>query len=222
MARPPPPGENRAMAHDNPADARPPLARIRVWLWLMVPALLAVGIALLLATRTATPTQAADPAEAIGGSFAMVDQDGRAVTDETLRGRPYAIFFGFTRCPDICPTTLSRLARWRADLGEDGERFDIVFVSVDPEYDTRADIGNYLSLFDMPVTGLTGTDEQVTQIADAFKIYHRKVPVAGGGYTIDHTTAVFLMDAEGSFVEAIGHLDQGEVAMDKLRRLVSA
>lgn len=207
---------------DVPAS-RSSLARVRMWLWVAIPVLLvAVGIAWLMRPVVVTRGDGREGySAAFGGSFEMVDQNGQTVTDETLRGRPYAIFFGFTRCPDVCPTTLSRMAQRRQALGNDGDKFDIVFVSVDPEIDTREGIGSYLELFDTPIIGLTGTSDQIDRIVKAFHVYYAKVPTSGGDYTIDHTASVFLMDAEGRFTTTVDHHENSEAAVAKLRRLAT-
>ena len=157
---------------------------------------------------------------AIGGSFTMKDQRGRTVTEAVLKGKPYAIFFGFTRCPDVCPTTLSRMAQLRRKLGADGDRIAIVFVSLDPEHDKPADIGSYVAMFETPIIGLTGTPGQIAEIVKDYRVYYRKVPLAGGDYTIDHTASVFLMDANGHFVTTIDHAESQEMALAKMRRLL--
>lgn len=164
----------------------------------------------------------ATTAALFGGAFAMTDQNGRTVTDQSLRGKAYAIFFGFTRCPDVCPTSLNRMAQLRKQLGTDGMKFDIVFVSVDPGHDKRQDIGNYLALFGTPIIGLTGTDAQLAQIVKAFHVYYRKVPLPGGDYTIDHTASIYLMDREGRFVATIDHQEQQDTALEKLRRAIAS
>ncbi|WP_448664110.1 SCO family protein [Sphingomonas sp. CJ20] len=193
-----------------------------LWFGLAIAALaLVVGFLVTLPRKTPATQAASDYASAFGGQFTMTDQKGRTVSDRTLRGKPYAIFFGFTRCPDVCPTTLSRMAALRKMLGTNGDKFNIVFVSVDPGHDSARDIDNYLTLFDAPVIGLTGTDAQLARIVDAFHVYYRKVPVQGGDYTIDHTASVFLMDARGRFVTTIDHAESQDVALDKLKRLIA-
>jgi protein SCO1/2 len=157
---------------------------------------------------------------AIGGAFAMTDQNGHPVSNATLKGKPYAIFFGFTRCPDVCPTTLNRLVQLRKKLGPDAERINILFVSVDPEQDRPADIGRYLALFDSPIVGLSGNAAQLAQIVRAFHVYYRKVPLEGGDYTVDHTATVFLMDADGQFVTTIDHAESQEMALAKFKRVI--
>lgn len=198
-----------------------PLRRIRLWLWGIVAIAAIVSAVLWFQQRNAAPTTAEKSyASAFGGAFDMIDQNGKTVTDQTLRGKPYAIFFGFTRCPDVCPTTLSRMAALRKQLGPDGDKFNIVFVSVDPQYDKPRDIGSYLTLFNTPIIGLTGTDAQIARIVKAFKVYYAKVPVEGGDYTVDHTASVFLMDRNGEFVATIDHKESQKVALEKLKRLI--
>jgi protein SCO1/2 len=212
--------------HGDPDKAPRPrggLGRLRLILWGLVALCALIGIiGWALKPADAPMQRVADSyADALGGKFDMVDQTGRTVTQETLKGRPYAIFFGFTRCPDVCPTTLSRMAALRKRLGADGDRFDIVFVSVDPGHDTRTSIGEYVKLFGTPIIGLTGTDAQTDRIVKAFKIYYKKVPVEGGDYTVDHTASVFLMDRAGKFVTTIDHKEGQDVALEKLRRIVA-
>jgi protein SCO1/2 len=161
-------------------------------------------------------------ASAVGGPFTMTDQNGRTVTEKSLKGRPYAIFFGFTRCPDVCPTTLSHMSAWRKQLGKDGDKFDIVFVSVDPEHDSQEGLASYLTLFDTPVIGLRGTPEQLAGIVKAYKVFYAKVPQEGGDYTIDHTASIYLMDSEGRFLSTIAYGENPRTAVEKLQRLATS
>lgn len=217
------------MADTEPVDPQPgpkdgapsPLARARRWLWGLVAVALVAAAGLYLGQSRPTPGGGmADFASAFGGAFEMVDQTGRVVTDQTLRGKPYAIFFGFTRCPDVCPTSLTRMAQLRQRLGARGMDFNIVFVSVDPEHDTAQTVGSYLELFGTPIIGLTGTDAQLERIVKAFHVFHRKVPVDGGDYTVDHTATVFLMDRDGRFVSTIDYHEAPDVALQKVERLL--
>ena len=197
------------------------LARLRGLLWIAVGVALLLGLGAWFLTSRHQPSAADSYATAFGGSFDMIDQYGRTVTDKTLRGKPYAIFFGFTRCPDVCPTSLSRMAQLRKQLGPDGGKFEIVFVSVDPGHDKREDIGRYLELFGTPIVGLTGSQAQIDRIVKAFHVYYEKVPVEGGDYTIDHTASIFLMDREGRFVTTIAHDENQQVALEKLNRTIA-
>ncbi|MBU7579911.1 MAG: SCO family protein [Porphyrobacter sp.] len=172
--------------------------------------------------RTAQQPEQASYADLIGGPFALTAPDGSRVTDQTLRGKPFAIFFGFTRCPDVCPTTLSRMASLRKQLGADGDKFRIVFVSVDPGYDSPEDIGRFVELFGTPILGLTGSDAEVNAAVKAYRAFYEKVPTNGGAdYTIDHTASVYLMDAEGRLQSIIAYDETDANALAKLKRLVS-
>lgn len=160
------------------------------------------------------------PRPAIGGAFTLVDTAGKPFTERDLAGKPYAMFFGYTRCPDVCPTSLALLSQLRVKLGAKADRLNIVFVSVDPGIDTPESIGNYLALFHMPVIGLTGTEAQVDAIASAYKVVYAKVPDSAGGYSIDHTAAIYLMDAKGAFVDLLRLDDTPAEAETKLLKLI--
>lgn len=198
------------------------MGMLRIVLWGAV--LLAIGLwlGLLYSGQTGDSGQNQNKgfADAFGGPFALTAPDGSTVSDRTLAGKPYAIFFGFTRCPDVCPTNLARMARLRAQLKADANKFNIVFVSVDPEQDTPAIIGEYVKLFGTPIIGLTGTEAQLAQIKKGFAVFSQKVPVTGGGYTVDHTATTYLMTANGKFAGTIDHQDSDTVALEKLKQLV--
>lgn len=184
-------------------------------------ALLVLGAGAWLVFKPQTPPDPAESyASAIGGPFTLTGTDGRPFASTRLAGKPFAIFFGFTRCPDVCSTTLSRMARLRAQLGADGDRFNIVFVSVDPESDTPEQIGRYLTLFDTPIIGLTGTPQQLAATARAYAVHYERVPLPGGGYTMDHTASVFLMGRNGEFVTTLDAHEDEPTSLAKLRRLI--
>lgn len=157
----------------------------------------------------------------IGGPFEMVDTQGRTVTQDDLQGRPVLMFFGFTHCPDVCPTTLYEVSNWLDGLGEDAEELLAVFVTVDPERDTPEAMERYLRAFDPRIVGLTGTNEQMAEMAEAYRIYYRKVDLEGGGYTMDHTASVYLFDEDGGFFGTIDYHEAQDAAMAKLERLVA-
>jgi protein SCO1 len=167
------------------------------------------------------PTFAPAPAAAIGGPFSLTDQDGRAVTERDLLGRPTAIFFGFTFCPEVCPTTLANLSAWLKALGPDGDRLNVVFVTIDPARDTPARLKAYLSAFDPRIRGLTGSDQAIAKVADEYRVYYRKVPLDGGGYTMDHSSAIYLMDASGRFTGPIAYGAPAGQGLASLRRLLN-
>lgn len=163
----------------------------------------------------------ADYASAFGGGFSLTDQNGRTVTDQTLRGRPFAIFFGFTHCAEVCPTTLQNMTRLKRALGPAGEPLNLVFVSLDRERDKPADIGQYLTLFGTPIIGLTGSAAEIARIVEAYHVYYKKVTVEGGDYVIDHTATVFLMDGKGRFSGTLSHDEADGPKLEKLRRLLA-
>ncbi len=202
-------------------ERRLSLRIVRLGLWGLV-AIVIAGLAafMLWPRQPAKPAVQADYASAFGGPFRLTDQNGRTVTEQTLKGKPFAIFFGFTRCAEVCPTTLHTMAQLRKKLGSDGDRMNLVFVSLDPEHDKPADIGQYLTLFDTPIIGLTGTAPELDRIAKAYRIYYKKVPIEGSDYVIDHTATVFLMDRNGGFSGTISYDEDAKVRLEKLARLV--
>src|SRR3982751_6518258 len=137
---------------------------------------------------------------AIGGPFQLSDQSGQAVTEKNLNGRPTLIFFGFTHCPDVCPTSLFEISEVLRALGKDADRVNAYFISVDPERDTAAAMKEYLSSFDPHLKGLTGSPDQIAKVISAYRVYARKVPLKDGDYTMDHTALVYLMGSDGKFV----------------------
>ena len=141
-------------------------------------------------------------ASLIGGPFTLIDQDGRTVTDKTFAGQPFLVFFGYTHCPDVCPTTLADLTQVFEDLGQ-SKPARALFVTVDPERDTPAVLKSYLSSFDPRITGMTGTPEAVAAAEKAYRVYAQKIPTKDGSYTMDHTAVVYLMDRNGHFVQAL-------------------
>ncbi len=137
---------------------------------------------------------------AIGGPFQLVDQSGAAVTEKDLQGKPSIIFFGFTHCPDICPTSLFEMSEILRAMGKDADRVNAYFISVDPERDNAAAMKDYLSSFDPHLKGLTGDPEAIARVLSVYRVYAKKVPLKDGDYTMDHTALTYLMDRDGKFV----------------------
>ena len=162
------------------------------------------------------------PAAQIGGPFALVDDSGASVTEATLAGKPSAIYFGYTYCPEVCPTTLLDLSRWIKKLGLDADKLNYVFVSIDPERDTPQLMHTYLTSFDKHIRGFTGTPEQVAKIAKEFRVYYKRIPTEDGGYVMDHTALIYLMRADGKFASMIAYQEKDASALAKLRDLVGA
>lgn len=157
----------------------------------------------------------------IGGPFQLTSHKGELVSDADLKGKPFALFFGFTHCPDVCPTTLWELSELMKALGPDAEKLTVVFVTVDPERDTVDVLSNYLTSFDPRLVGLTGTPEQTESMIKLFRAYSKKVPTAGDGYTMDHTATVYLMNREGKLAGTLDRHEQASIHLEKLRRLVN-
>ena len=158
---------------------------------------------------------------AIGGPFTLVDNTGKAVTEMTLAGKPYAMYFGYTFCPEVCPTTLFDLSRWIKDLGPDADKLNYVFVTVDPERDTVQLMHTYLSSFDKHIHGYTGTAEQIAKIAKEYRVYYKKIPTDDGGYVMDHSAMIYLMGPDDKFVSLIRYQEDDASALAKLRKLVA-
>lgn len=154
-----------------------------------------------------------------GEPFTLVDQTGAEITEAAFRGSPSAVFFGFTHCPEVCPTTLFELDGWLAQLGEEGEDINAYFVTVDPERDTPEVMDAYVSNVSDRITGITGEPEKVLAMAKSFGIYWKKVELEDGGYTMDHTASVLLLDRDGDFAGTIAWGENPENAIAKLKRL---
>lgn len=156
----------------------------------------------------------------VGGPFSLMDVDGRTVTDRDLLGKPTLIYFGFTYCPEICPTTLTDIGHWLEMLGPEAARLNVVFITVDPQRDTAPQLKRYLSNFDPRIRGLTGSPEAIAATAKAYRIYYSKVPLEGGEYTVDHSTAVYLFDRRGEFVGPIGYGSSPDQALERLKAVL--
>jgi protein SCO1 len=154
---------------------------------------------------------------AVGGPFRLEDQNGKPVSDQDMKGRPFLVFFGFTHCPDVCPTTLFEISEVMKDLGKDADRTGVLFITVDPERDTPAALKDYLSNFDPHLRALTGDPAAVEGALKAYRVYSAKIPLKDGDYTMDHTAAVYLMDKDGRFVSTFNLKQSPEAAASQLR-----
>jgi protein SCO1/2 len=170
----------------------------------------------LLASGLLSPSGAPRTA-AIGGPFRLTDQNGRMVTEQDLKGAPFLVFFGFTHCPEVCPTTLFEVSEILRKLGPDADRVRALFITIDPDRDTSAALKDYLSSFDPRMLGLTGDPAEIAAVAKAYRVYYKKVPLEQD-YTMDHTTIVYLMDKEGRFVSPFNLKRTTEAAAADLRR----
>lgn len=198
------------------------LRTIRMAAWFLV-VVLAVFTGAIWATRALKPVPEAVPISSalsqFGGTFSIGDMNGKRMTERDLAGRPSLMFFGFTYCPDVCPTTLTDISGWLDTLGEEAKDLAVYFVSVDPERDTPEQLRDYLAAFDGRIVGLVGTPAETARIADAWRVVYKKVP-QGDSYVIDHTATVFMVDKTGQFAGTIDFHEQRETALAKLSRLL--
>jgi protein SCO1/2 len=193
------------------------LKTVRLVLWGLVAAALAFGGVVALQQRGAGGVSLL-PEVKLGAPFTLTDHTGAAITEKAFEGRPVALFFGFTHCPEICPTTMYEMTDWLEQLGDEGRAIGVYFVSVDPERDTPEVLGEYVAQFPR-VTGITGDAAAVAELAKAWKVYFKKQPLDGGDYTMDHTASIFLVNPDGSFKGTIAYGEKPETALEKLRNL---
>ena len=141
----------------------------------------------------------------IGGPFSLIDHDGKAVTEASYAGSYLLVYFGFTACPDICPSGLQVMSEALDRLGDKARRVTPLFITVDPERDTAEQLKAYISSFHSSLVGLTGTPEQIATAAKAYRIYYARVDDGGGGYTMDHSAIFYLMGPDGQFLTHFAH-----------------
>jgi len=164
------------------------------------------------------PSKVATASSTVGGPFRLISQDGTPISDENFRGKPFLVFFGFTHCPDVCPTTLFEVSEIMRRLGPDADKTGALFVTVDPERDTPDKMKEYLSSFDPHLSGATGDLPAIAAVAKEYRVYYKKVPTEGGDYTMDHTAIVYLMDKNGKFVTPFNLRRKPEEAAADLRK----
>lgn len=157
-------------------------------------------------------------ASAIGGPFALIDQDGKPITDQDLKGEPFLVFFGYTHCPDVCPTTLFEISEVLRAMGADAGRMHAIYITVDPERDTPAVLKDYLSSFDPHLRGATGDPKAIEAVEKAYRVFAQKVPSKNGDYSMDHTALVYLMDKQGRFVAPFSLKRRPEEAAADLKK----
>ncbi|MEO7813849.1 MAG: SCO family protein [Sphingomicrobium sp.] len=192
----------------------------RIALWALVGVVALAGLVIALRPPPTLPQSTETAMTPVGGAFTLTGTDGKPFASASLKGKPFAVFFGFTHCPDVCPNTLARLARLRRTIGTD-DAFAILFVSVDPTRDTPAEMARYAAAFNTPIIALTGSEQDIAKVKTTFGIYSTKVPQTGADYSVDHTATVFLMDSGGKFKATITPDEGDPPALAKLRRLTS-
>ena len=184
--------------------------------------ILGVGAFLALSLHE-TPRGAAGTllASAIGGPFRLVDQNGKTVTDGDLKGKWSLVYFGYTHCPDACPTALNDISIALDELGPKRDAVRPVFITVDPERDTAEVLKAYVTSFDAPIMALTGTPEEIAQAAKEYRVYYAKHPEAGGDYSMDHSSVIYVMDPEGRFTASFTHENTPEDIAERLKKLLA-
>ncbi len=181
-------------------------------------ALLVAGAAPLAGCGASACKVTGDANVPVGGAFELTDQTGKAVTNETLKGKYRIVYFGFTFCPDICPTELQSITGALDMLGKDADKFTPVFITIDPERDTPEVVGKYLKSFHPSFVGLSGTADQIAKAAGAYRVYYaRETPSdRSEGYMMNHSGYVYLMDCQGRYIR---HLAPGTSAADIAKAL---
>ena len=193
------------------------LRTVRTWLWVAVAALALTAGAAAFLLRQQPPA-----ADSFGvAEYDLVDQNGNPVDETVFAGHPSALFFGFTHCPEVCPTTMAEMSAWFEALGDEGKDLRAYFVSIDPERDTPAVLGDYVSWVSDHITGITGDPAQIAVMAKAWGVFYEKVPLDGDDYTMDHTASVFLLDRNGAFQGTIAYREDMATALGKLRNLLA-
>ena len=192
--------------------------QVRILLWILV-ALAVAGTAALLLVR-GEPEVGKTVQASFGGPFTLVGADGKPFSSQRLEGKPYAIYFGFTRCGDVCPMTLSRLVKLRREAAND-QALNIVFVTIDPENDGPREVGQYATLFNAPIIGLTGSKPQIDRVKKQYGIYAEPVPHAPMGQEMQHTSTVLLFDRGGKFVSTISTDEPDSSAVAKMKQVTA-
>jgi len=200
------------------------MKKIRLAAWTAI-AVLAVGYGMYMLgeAQKAQQSRLALPGAArIGAPFELTRTDDSRFSSKVLAGKPYAIFFGFTHCPDICPTTLMEMTEHLQALGTKADDINVLFVTVDPTRDTAEHLKVYLSAFEPRIIGLTGTPEEIDAVAKSYRVFYEKVPSKDGSdYTMNHTASVYLMDRNGNLVSTLSFQEPQETRQQKIEKVLS-
>jgi protein SCO1/2 len=194
------------------------LRQVRLLVWLLVAVAAAGTAALLLYPRFVHPPATATKTS-YGGPFTLVDGNGQAFSSTRLEGKPYTMYFGFTRCGDVCPTTLQRLVKLRKEAGRE-DSINIVFVTIDPAHDGPKEVGQYAQLFNSPIIGLTGSKQQIDQVKKQYGIFAEPSAHPMAGKEMEHTATVLLFDRTGNLAGTITHDESDQSALTSIKGLV--
>ena len=183
---------------------------------------IAAGVLLALALRE-TPRGAAGTAlaSAIGGPFQLIDQNGKPFSDADLKGKWHLIFFGYTHCPDACPTALNEMSLALDRLGMKRDEVGVVFITVDPVRDTPEALKSYVQSFDAPIVALTGSPEAIAQAAKAYRVFYARHPRSDGDYDMDHSAVIYVMNPEGRFTATFTPDSSADAIVQRLQKLIS-
>lgn len=197
--------------------AAPSIKQVRIVLWSLVVAVAIGATALFILAPPSNPVNGGVG----GGTYALVDQRGNPVDQTMLMGQPSVLFFGYTHCPDVCPTTMAEMSAWFEALGDEAKDLEAFFVTVDPERDTPKMIDSYVSWVSDRITGVTGTQVEIDKMVKAWGVVAEKVPGEGGDYTMNHTASVFLVNRAGEYEGTIAYGESMDTAVAKIRRLIA-
>jgi protein SCO1/2 len=195
--------------------------RITLWAACALPILALLAVAGLEFTQR-TNGVGAYQASGIGGPFKLASSSGGELSSDDLKGAPFLVFFGYTHCPDVCPETVSDVSTWLDALGPEGKDVKALFISIDPERDSVGSLKDYLSSFSERVIGLTGTPDEIAQVAKEYRVYYAKHPTKDGDYTMDHSAVIYLMGRDGKLAGTLTYDEKKEAAVAKLKRLLAA
>lgn len=201
------------------SSPRTNLRRVRLLLWSLVGLALIGTVVLFLVPRLKTPATEETAKASFGGRFILVDGNGQPFSSEKLAGKPYAMYFGFTRCGDVCPTTLQRLVRLRKEAGSENA-MSIVFVTIDPAHDGPREVGQYAQLFNSPIVGLTGSPAQIDQVKKQYGIFAEPSPQPMAGKEMEHTATVLLFDRTGNLAGTITQDESDQSALTSIKGLI--
>ncbi|HUS97068.1 MAG TPA: SCO family protein [Hyphomicrobiaceae bacterium] len=196
------------------------MKRIRYVAWAAI-AVLAIGLGLYV-MRGSLPKSLSDLplAAKFGAPFMLTAHDGTRFDSKSLAGKPFAVFFGFTFCPEVCPTSMLELTQAIEALGPDADKMRYLFISVDPARDTPEHLKTYIGNFDKRIIGLTGSEKEIANVARAYRVFYEKVQTKEG-YTINHTATIYLMGRNGELVSTLAYQEKAETRVAKLRKLIA-